>query len=259
MDIPGITPEEILNLLRDYSRDLGTPGWDEQYGGGGVDLAQYVIYRKNGIIGNLTKSIEARNMELDEQIEAFRKKQLDEHLKLYGFFINQIYAAKLGEEAIHLYEAGDYYAAGYYFEKANSLAENATNQNNLAYMLRRGEYVSSTYSVKRLLEKAKAVGEPSAYINDALLKATYGDWENADQVIRELCRKKIDFNGFLNVSTPWKKMSYHGDAEGDLVLGWLVRYGVYTDERFTQQELMERALAKYATLPQWLTRPVPVQ
>lgn len=258
MDIPGITPVEILNLLRDYSRDLGTPGWDEQYGGGCVDLAQYVIYRENSIIGDLTKSIETRNAELDEQIEAFRKKQLEEHLELYGFFIGQIYAARLGEEAARLYESGDYYAAGYYFEKANSVAENAINQSNLVYMLRRGEYVSSTYSVQRLIEKAKAVGEPSAYINDALLKATYGDWEAADQVIRELCRKKIDFTGVLDVSTQWKKMSYHGDAEGDLVLGWLARYGVYTDERYTQQELMERALVKYPTLPQWLTHPAPV-
>lgn len=254
MDIPGITPEEILNLLRDYSRDLGKSGWDEQYGGGCVDLAQYVTFRENGIIGDLTKSIEARNAELDKYIEIFRKERVDEHLKLYGIFNRQVFAAELGAEAARLYDAGDCYAAGYYLEKANGVAENSINQNNLAYMLRRGEYISSTYSIRRLLDQAKAVGEPCAYINDALLKATYGDWEAADQVIGELCQKKIDFNGFFDVSNPWKKMSYHEDAEGDLVIGWLMRYGVYTDERFTQQELMERALAKYPTLPQWMTR-----
>lgn len=257
MDIPGITPKEILNLLRDYSRDLGEPGWDEQYGGGCVDLARYVTFREKGIIGDLTKSIKERNTELDKRIEAFREERVREHLRVYGFFNRQIFAAELGAEAARLYDAQDYYAAGYYFEKANDVAENPTNQNNLAYMLRRGEYVSSTYSVRRLLEKARAVGEPCAYINEALLEAACGNWEAADQIISELCRKKIDFNGILEVSTPWKKMSYHGDAEGDLVIGWLMRYGVYMDERFTQQELMNRALAKYATLPQWLTHPMP--
>lgn len=259
MDIPGITPEEIYNLLRNYSRDLGTPGRDNQYGGGCVDLAQYVLYRENGIIGDLTKSIEERNLELDAKIEEFRKGRLDEHLESYGFFIRQIFASELGGEALRLYNTRDYYAAGYYLEKAVNLAENASNQSNLAYMLRRGEYISSTYTIRRLLEKAEAAGEPFAYINDALLKAAYGEWEAADQIMSVLCHKAIDFDGILEVSLPWEKMSYHGDAEGDLVLGWLVRYGVYTDERFTQQELMERALAKYPTLPQWLTLPMPIQ
>ena len=258
MDIPGITPGEIYNLLLDYSRDLGMPGRDKQYGGGCVDLAQYVRYRDNGIIGDLTKTIEERNLELDVQIEKFRKERLDKHLESYGFFIRQIFAAELGGEALRLYNTRDYYAAGYYLEKAVSLAENAINQSNLAYMLRRGEYISSTYTIRRLLEKAEAAGEPFAYINDALLKAAYGEWEAADQIMSVLCHKAIDFDGILEVSLPWVKMSYHGDAEGDLVLGWLVRYGVYTDERFTQQELMERALAKYPTLPQWLTLPIPI-
>lgn len=259
MDIPGITPVEIRQLLLDYSRDLGTPGKDNQYGGGCVDLERYVLYRRNGLIKNSTKAIEKRNSELDAQIEEFRKEKADEHLKMYGLFFRQLFASELGGKAMELYNTGDFYAAGYHLEKAVSFAENASNQSNLAYMLRRGEYVSSTYSIQRLLEKAEAAGDPSAFINDALLKAAYGDWEAADQVMSTLCQRKIDFNGILDVPLPWKKMSYHDDAEGDLVLGWLVRYGVYSDERFTQQELMERALVKYPTLPSWLTLSTPVK
>lgn len=256
MDIPGITPDEIRNLLLGYSTDLGMPGWDPWYGGGLIDLAQYVTYRENGSIGDLTKSIEEKTLELDKEIEAFRQKKLDEHLAIYGLFWGPLFATDLDTEAQRLYGVKDYFAAGYYYERAISYY-NSDNiaKNNLAYMIRRGEYISNQYPIRQLLDQAKAAGNAHAYVNDALLFASKNQWEEADSILKELCKQ---FSGTLNMEQAiqtWRTLSYQNDVEGDLVLGWLIRYGVNVDSQYSQQECMERAFAKYPTLPEWMKLP----
>lgn len=252
MDIPGITPNELRNLLLDYSTDIGEAGWDPEFGGGMIDLAQYVSYRKNGIIGDLIKSMAEKTGELDKQIERFRQQKLEEHLKVYGFFLNPIFASELVMEAQRLYEVKDYFAAGYYYEKALSYADDNTVQNNLAYMMRRGEYVSNRYSIQPLLDKAKASGNTYAFVNDALLTASKGQWEKADKIIKELCQQNTSKLVMDSVKNFWKELYYQKDAEGALVLAWLMRYNIYVDTVQTQQELCQQAMEKYPTIPEWL-------
>ena len=256
MDIPGITPDEIRNLLLGYSTDLGAPGWDPWYGGGLIDLAQYITYRETGSIGDLTRSIEERTRELDKEIEAFRQEKLDEHLAMYGLFWSPLFAADLDTEAQRLYGIKDYFAAGYYFEKAISY-HNSDNiaKNNLAYMIRRGEYTSNQYPIRQLLDQAMAAGNAHAFVNDALLFASKNQWEEADSIFRGLCKQ---FSGTFNMEQAiqtWRTLSYQNDAEGDLVLGWLMRYGISIESQYSQQKYMERALAKYPTLPEWMKLP----
>ena len=256
MDIAGITPVEIRNLLRDYSTDLGDPGWDARYGGGVVNLARYIACRKDGVIGDLTKSMEERTRELDEIIEAFRKEKLKEHIQLYGLFWNPLFATDLNVKAQELYGTKDFFAAGYYYEKALSFnAHDSTAKNNLAYMIRRGEYVSCHYTIRELLDEAKADGNPYAYVNEALLLAAKNQWEEADQTIKILCEKKVGRFFMDEIIKTWTRLSYQNDVEGDLVLGWLMRYSVYTDNQYTQSDYMERAVEKYPMLPEWIKLP----
>lgn len=255
MDIPGITPAEVRNLLLDYSTDLGEPGWDQWYGGGMLDLSQYVVYRKNGIIGDLTKSTQEKTVALDKEIEAFRTQKLQEHLRLYGLFWGPMFANDLHAEAQRLYRIHDYFAAGYYCEKALDFYPDNTIKNNLAYMIRRGEYVSYKYTIRQLLDQSKAGGCLHAYVNDALLSASKKQWDEADQIMSELCAQYVDTLGMEQVIQTWKSLSYQKDAEGDLVLGWLMRYHAYEDRQRTQEEYMERALEKYPTLPDWMKIP----
>ena len=256
MDIPGITPAEIRNLLLDYSTDLGEPGWDQWYGGGLLDLSQYVVFRKSGIIGDLTKSTQEKTVALDKEIEAFRTQKLQEHLRLYGLFWNPMFANDLNAEAQRLYRANNYFAAGYYYEKALDFYPDNTVKNNLAYMIRRGEYVSYKYTIRQLLNQSKAGGCLYAYVNDALLAASKKQWNEADQIMEEFCAQYADTLGMEQIIQTWTSLSYQKDAEGDLVLGWLMRYHVYEDRQHTQEEYMERALEKYPTLPDWMKIPV---
>lgn len=255
MDIPGISPAEVRNLLLNYSTDLGEPGWDQWYGGGLLDLSQYVVYRKNGIIGDLTRSTQEKTADLDKEIEAFRTQKLQEHLQMYGLFWNPLFANDLHAEAQRLYHTHDYFAAGYYFEKALDFYPDNTIKNNLAYMIRRGEYVSYKYTIRQLLDQSKAGGCPHAYVNDALLAASKSQWNEADQIMAKFCAQYADTLGIEQVILTWQPLSYQKDAEGDLVLGWLVRYHAYEDSQYTQKEYMDKALEKYPTLPDWLEIP----
>lgn len=49
-----------------------------------------------------------------------------------------------------------YFAAGCYCEKALDFYPDNTIKNNLAYMIRRGEYVSYKYAIRQLLDQSKA-------------------------------------------------------------------------------------------------------
>lgn len=252
MDISGITPAELRNLLLDYSRDTGPLGWDPQYGGGIVDLSGYVTLRKEGLIGDLTKSAEEKASILDAQIEALRKQKLEEHLRLYGIFWSPLFAADLCNESQNQYNQGDYFAAGYYLEKSIEFYPNGTACNNLAYMARRGEYFPRQYSIQWLLDQAETLSSPHAYINEALLLAAKGEWDEADQIVGDFCQQYMGSPGMSMVIQSWKSLSNQNDGEGDLVLGWLMRYHVDTGSPRSQEYYLDRAAKKYPYLPEWM-------
>lgn len=256
-DIPGITPEEIRNVLIRYAKDLGEPGWDPWYGNGLIDLEQYVKNRKNGMIEDFTQSTKEKIALLEKEIKELYKQALEEHQKLYGAFFQSFFATQLAGHANSFYEIGDYFAAGYYLEEALKYdSYHNASKNNLAYLIRRGEYVSYQYRLQKLLDQAKAGGLSEAFINDALAKAAKNQWEEADAVMAEFCGKYQGTLGMKTVIETWKRYSYQNDAEGDLVLGWLMRYHQYEDDTKTQQEYMKGAMRKYPALPDWLKEPV---
>ena len=50
----------------------------------------------------------------------------------------------------------------------------------------------------------------------------------------------------------WKSLSNQNDGEGDLVLGWLMRYHVDTGSPRSQEYYLDRAAKKYPYLPEWM-------
>lgn len=251
MDLPEISCNEIKNLMIQYSDDKGSPGFDTKYGGGILNLNRYVYNRKNGIIYDFTISAEERIKELDIDISKAKDELNKEHIEIFGIFLKDLYARDLVNRAVRLYERKDYFAAGYYFENAimNGDCESGLAKNNLAYLIRRGEYVSNNYKLEWLLSEAKAEGQPLAYINHALLEASKNNWMETDRIIKEFAKKDINCSDVIKV---WQKLSYNNDTEGDLVLGLMMRYGLFDGEGHSQREYLDRAAAKYPQIPVWL-------
>ncbi len=260
MDNSGITPTEIKNLIMQYSQDRGDPGWDAQYGSGALDLRRYVDSLKKGIVEDFLLSVREKTAQLDLEIVQVKEELTASRLEAWGFFQKPLFAAELVDRANILYAQGEYFSAGYYLEQAirNNDCSKSTARNNLAYMIRRGEYVSNTFTLERLLSDAKADGQPFAYVNDALLHAGRGEWETADRTMREVCSCFNSTLGVQRIITKWKSLSNRGEAEGDLVLGWLTRYQVYKDSYLSQSEFLDRAKAQYPDCPQWLYEPAKV-
>lgn len=239
MDLPDISPQGVKNIIQQYADDRGSSGWDEQYGAGIVNLSRYVQNRTNGFIPDFSESTQEKVDRLEGEIA---------QLKSDSFQIKTTYIASIISAGMRRYERNSFFDAGYLFERAIVEGdEGATAKNNLAYMIRRGEYVSHIYSLKWLLSKSMAAGEPFAYINQALVYASNNDWHSGDALIKQLkdseCGEAIRW---------WKTLSGNSDAEGDLVLGWLIRHSKYDDGAYNENHYFSKALIKFPSLPDWM-------
>jgi TPR repeat protein len=153
---------------------------------------------------------------------------------------------------VRLFERGQVNAALDGFLRAFE-AGSAEAGNNIGYMLRRGEVGRDDLSqpVDHYLSKGLAENSPFNKINLALCFAQgfqrSKDWRRADELVAELGesgRELVDW---------WHSLSKRGDAEGDLVLGWLGRHGLVVDpDGIYWQERLTRARRSGWTVPDWL-------
>ncbi len=108
--------------------------------------------------------------------------------------------------------------------------------NDLAYMIRRNEVPAELRSqlpgIFELLDSAST--QVSAYVtmNRALCYAAgvecESDWSAADRLVASLCGPEQSAAG-LGLLSWWQGVLRGGDAEGQLVVGWLVRHGLVAD------------------------------
>jgi TPR repeat protein len=128
---------------------------------------------------------------------------------------------------------------------------NADDEVNLAYLVRRGEVPQGEFaSLDDLLGRHLAAGAPHALINQALrLARGLGhamDWKAADALVAQV----RDFDALLGWYQP---RATAGDAEGHLVIGWLVRHGLNLDPSdLPLAARFEAARSNGWAVPDWL-------
>lgn len=119
---------------------------------------------------------------------------------------------------------------------------------NLAYLVRRGAHVTAE-SLDDLLGPSLSPADPVALVNQALRLAAGvqcgRDWQAADALVASV-RHPFRAAGW------WMTLARIGDAEGDLVLGWLNRHRTFPDpERRTTVERFDAARRSGWTVPGW--------
>lgn len=248
MDNPSVTPAEIENILIRYANDPNKPGRDASYGAGIINLSQYVQNQRLGIAEDFKKSEKEKRALLDVEISKILEQDLHEKNMLLGSF----YAGKLVDEANRACELGNYFAAGYYLENSIRLGNTtqALAKNNLAFLIRRGLYVSRQYDLKMLLNDAKAKGMGEAYLNEALWEASKGNWQRADDIIAEYVRT---FDSADTSYSFWRRNTNEGESA--LLFCWLMRHHRKVGIK-TQQEYFTEAYKAYPSMPEWLSQSV---
>jgi TPR repeat protein len=125
--------------------------------------------------------------------------------------------------------------------------------NNLAYMLHRGDVPEDLDcpSIEELLSPGIENDWPFSIINYSLCLAKgyelEKDWRKADQAFEKLVDSgKQDFSW-------WVDLASKDDADGHLVVAWLVRYGIIPDpENLSIEERLNLAKAKGFDVPSWM-------
>lgn len=131
-----------------------------------------------------------------------------------------------------------------------------TAKNNYAYMIRRHEIAHITdrdhLIALKLLNDGVKEGEAFSLVNTALVFALMlGDnesWHLADSIF-----EKLSPLGGALVESWWKDVAEAGDIEGDLVLFFLLRYGLIDDSETAPIKSIARRLTKnLSAFPKWL-------
>lgn len=129
-------------------------------------------------------------------------------------------------------------------------------KNNYAYMIRRHEIAHITdrdhLIALKLLNDGVKEGEAFSLVNTALVFALMlGDnesWHLADSIF-----EKLSPLGGALVESWWKDVAEAGDIEGDLVLFFLLRYGLIDDSETAPIKSIARRLTKnLSAFPKWL-------
>ena len=124
---------------------------------------------------------------------------------------------------------------------------------NATYILRRGESSPDGLpSVVDLLAPGLAELDSFALVNDALCHAS-GFQRPIDWVAADARMAEIGVTGAGNILEWWHKLAQQGDAEGDLILGWLARHGLIKDpDAQTIETRLNAATAGGWQVPKWL-------
>lgn len=165
-------------------------------------------------------------------------------------YIRSEYVKNLINTGITRYNNGDFSGAGALFEQAIKEGdEGVTAKNNLSFMIRRDEYISESYELDDLLEKCREGEGAFSLINYALYLVSVHEWENADSQFKRLRYSDPEIEESINW---WKRLYDQGDYEGSLVLGWLIKYGFYEDDKKAVSDYFEDAKKYYEDMPNFL-------
>lgn len=154
---------------------------------------------------------------------------------------------------------GHYYYMKDNFEFCVTVLEEAFKKgeaeagNDLCYILRKNQVNSKLVTVtdvEVLLKKGLENNSRISMVNYALCYATGFqkeiDWIKADKIMSKLDKIQL-------VLSWWYMLAKDGDAEGDLVLGWLLRYQLIKDpDSMTLNERFDIARRNGFCVPEWM-------
>ena len=159
------------------------------------------------------------------------------------------------KSGLSLYEGGNFPLAERLFRLGSDYGDRDA-QNNLAYMIRRGEVANPTEhfvaEALHLLRNGMRDKEAFALVNSALaLSLCLGaedDWRLADRLM-----SFIPSDRALSVAKWWEQVGKSGDHEGALVHLWLLRHRMMALSVFgTQESIYKRLVQSLPTLPNWM-------
>ncbi|SIR68643.1 SIR2-like domain-containing protein [Peribacillus simplex] len=143
--------------------------------------------------------------------------------------------------AFYYYQKGDSLTAADNFMMAFELGETLAGI-NLFYLIRKKEILPSIshYNMEELITPKLDEKDPFALINQALnlIQNDSENWQEADTLISQIGIGPIKTN---EVKDWWHNLSISGDAEGDLVLAWLIRHNLINDpESLSLRDRLEK-------------------
>ena len=160
------------------------------------------------------------------------------------------YIKNLINTGIRRYNNGEFSTAGVLFEQAIKEGdEGVTAKNNLAFMMRRHEYECNSYNIENLLDQCVKSGGAFAYINYAMYLVSNDEWEKADSQFEAIAADDSEIQECISW---WTKLYNRGDCEGNLVLGWLSKYGLYEDTEKTSFDYFRDVKQDYKNMPDFL-------
>ena len=157
---------------------------------------------------------------------------------MFTFLDNKGESFLIHNIGIQAYQKKNYLMAELAFQN-RSVSGDYRGNNNLAYMIRRGEITEpelyTSEDAVRLLQDGLLVRNPFALANMALL---YGlsmegekKWNMADGFIALIHKDEAD-----DIVSWWTELSGAGETEGYLALLWFLRYGLIDETPFGDQE-----------------------
>lgn len=162
-------------------------------------------------------------------------------------YIRSEYVKNLINTGITRYNIGDFSYAGALFEQAIKEGdEGVTARNNLSFMIRRQEYISENYGLEDLLEQCRESGGAFSLINYAMYLVSINEWGDADSQFKRIRYSDPEIEESINW---WKRLYDRGDCEGSLVLGWLLKYGFYEDDKRLVSDYFWDAKKYYEDIP----------
>lgn len=165
-------------------------------------------------------------------------------------YIRSEYVKNLINTGITRYNNGDFSYAGALFEQAIKEGdEGVTARNNLSFMIRRHEYISENYELDNLLEQCRESGGAFSLINYAMYLVSINEWGDADSQFKRIRYSDPEIEQSINW---WKRLYDQGDCEGSLVLGWLLKYGFYEDDKRLVSDYFWDAKKYYEDMPNFL-------
>ena len=156
--------------------------------------------------------------------------------------------------AFDAYSRKDVIFAEFCFRLARRYKNDISYSNNLAYTLRRHHEMDmdTQAEIISLLLPGIIENEEFSIVNMALFFAinlgTSNDWITADKLIQQLEQEPS------GVERWWSDLATQSDAEGYLVILWLLRHKkiFYLDSIGTHDEIIAKVKAAYFNAPSWL-------
>lgn len=144
-----------------------------------------------------------------------------------------------------------------YLSKRLKRDEGVTARNNLSFMIRRHEYVSKSFELDDLLEQCRESGGAFSLINYAMYLVSINEWGDADSQFKRIRYSDPEIEESINW---WKRLYDQGDCEGSLVLGWLLKYGFYEDDKRLVSDYFWDAKKYYEDMPNFcILRPIQIR